>query len=73
METSDLDALARRSGFDSLDEMRELLLCLRLRLPTERRAYERWAAQDGSKAGLLQLLEDGASPAGREQVAKAAP
>jgi hypothetical protein len=58
MDTSDLEDLARRSGFAGLDEMRELLLRVRLRSPFERRAYERWASQDGTRAGLLRLLDD---------------
>jgi hypothetical protein len=56
-ETTDLEELARRSGFDGLDEMRELLLRIRMQSTRQRAAYERWANGDGSKAGLLQLVE----------------
>jgi hypothetical protein len=57
VDTADVEDLARRSGFVDLEEMRALLLRLRLKLPNERSAYERWASQDGTKAGLLRLIE----------------
>jgi hypothetical protein len=56
-DTTDLEELARRSGFDGLDEMRQMLLRVRLRSPRERAAYERWATGDGSKDGLLRLVD----------------
>jgi hypothetical protein len=56
MQTVDLEDLARRSGFVNLEEMRELLLRVRLRWPHERSAYERWASWDGTKTGLLRLV-----------------
>jgi hypothetical protein len=56
-ETTDLEDLARRSGFSGLDEMRELLLRIRLQSVRQRAAYERWASADGTKAGLLQLVD----------------
>jgi len=52
-----LDCFARSTGFADGEEMRAMLLRVPLRTPVQRTAYERWADRDGTKAGLLQLLD----------------
>jgi hypothetical protein len=56
MDTVRLEDACRSAGFSGLEEVRRLLLHVRMSSPEQRRAYERWAREDGTKDGLLALV-----------------
>jgi hypothetical protein len=53
----DLDAAARQNGFENHSELFDLVLRVNLFTAEDRAAYENWQLNDGTKDGILKLLD----------------
>ena len=52
-----LDEIARSRGFDNANQIDNLLRRVNLSTPSVAQAFAEWDATDGTKAGLLRVLE----------------
>lgn len=51
-----LDELAKRLGFDDEKEMNRLVASVNLTTPTRQVAFQHWKEVDGTKDGLLKVI-----------------
>lgn len=52
-----LEELAIRQGFESAKELNNLVASVNLSTPIRATAFQHWKEADGSKAGLLKVIE----------------
>lgn len=53
-----LDTIAKENGFESEKEMHKLIANVDLSDPIKLNRFETWKQNDGTKTGLLELLEN---------------
>lgn len=57
MDTNEMDTIAQAVGFENAEEMHRMVAEVDLTTAEGLAAFNQWKAEDGSKEGLVTLLE----------------